>query len=97
MCIHIFHYQGLAGMIILWVQQKHNLNSTIVPELKLIMKEVYIKSVANEAIDTYFQKKKIVLITHYWATSIINTTKLVTYQDIKNWHSFERQWNWKEQ
>ena len=54
--------------------------------------EVYIKSVANEAIDTYFQKKEIVLIIHYCrATSIINTTKLVTYQDNKNWHSFARQ------
>jgi len=96
MYIQIFPYQGLAGLIILWVQQKHNFNSNIVPELKLIMKEVYIKSVANEAIDTYFQKKKkTVLIIHYWATSIINTTKLVTYQDIKNWHSFARQWNWK--
>lgn len=60
--------------------------------VKLIMKEVYIKSVANEAIDTYFQKKKIVLIIHYCrATSIINTTKLVRYHDIKNWHSFARQ------
>lgn len=54
------------------------------PELKLIMKEVYIKSVANEAIDTYFQKKKIVLIIHYCrATSIINTTKLVSIMILK--------------
>ena len=42
-----------------YFKQKHNFNSTIVPELNLIMKEVYIKSVANEEIDTYFQKKRL--------------------------------------
>ena len=70
MCILIFLYQGLAGLIILWVWQKQNFNSSIVPELNLIMREVYIKSVANEAIDTYFQKKKIVLIIHYCTSQL---------------------------